>query len=142
MPATHPPSEESPYTAPLTRLSRATTRLSRTFALVNAGGLVLVVALGMTGSALMGTPVLGRVNLGILLGLLQGAVLLWTAARYDHRLSRSCDPAAERIAERLRFERRPVETPADPFGDLWMQQRRGSGTGPAGPAGYPGTVNR
>ena len=85
----------------LAALNRATARLGRGFAVANAAGFAVMVLLACTGGGLLGTEVFGRVNLGIVLGVAQAVGLLWTAARFDRRSTRTCDPLAETLGEGL-----------------------------------------
>jgi uncharacterized membrane protein (DUF485 family) len=98
----------------LARLDRTTMRFNRAFVVANAAVLVTVMLLACTSGGLMGTRLFGRINLGIVLGLVEGTLLLLSAARYDRRLRRNCDPVAESLrADRLREERLFEDRPRD-----------------------------
>ncbi|GAA5019773.1 DUF485 domain-containing protein [Kitasatospora paranensis] len=94
-----------PAVGGLAALHRSTARLARRFAVTNAACFGIIVLSACTGSGLLATEVIGRINLGILLGLFQGVLLLWTAAHYDRRSTGQCDPVADGLRER-RGERR------------------------------------
>ncbi|MGC4986987.1 hypothetical protein ACLQ18_41390 [Streptomyces sp. DT193] len=55
------------------------------FALVNGSALAVHVLLACSAAELMATRVRGEATIGMLAMLVQGSLLVWTAARYDRR---------------------------------------------------------
>ncbi|MGW7052276.1 DUF485 domain-containing protein [Streptomyces sp. NPDC054887] len=53
------------------------------FAVVNAVALCVHLLLALCAAGFLATRVWGQVNIGMLVILVQGCLLLWTAARYD-----------------------------------------------------------
>ncbi|MEZ0096141.1 DUF485 domain-containing protein [Streptacidiphilus sp. EB129] len=99
--ASAPPDAPVPvHTTELGALRRSTLRLSRGFAVANAACFAVTVLLAVTASGLLGTQVFGQVNLGMVLALGQGVLLLWTAAHFDRRSARICDPVADELLAR------------------------------------------
>lgn len=107
-PSAGPPPGGRPSAGPreLAVLRRRTLRITRGFALLNAVPFALTVVLACTAGGLLGTKVLGQFTVGMLLGVVQGALLLWTAARFDRRSAAWCDAEAERLRAVHRTEAR------------------------------------
>ncbi|MFD7908695.1 DUF485 domain-containing protein [Kitasatospora sp. NPDC059722] len=103
-----PPPGARPAVSPreLAVLRRRTLRITRGFALLNGVPLALTVVLACTAGGLLGTKVLGQFTVGMLLGVVQGTLLLWTAARFDRRAAARCDAEAERLRAGHRTEAR------------------------------------
>ncbi|WP_234021408.1 hypothetical protein [Streptomyces sp. 142MFCol3.1] len=64
------------------------------FALVNGSALVVHVLLACSTAELLATRVWRETSIGELTLLLQGSLLVWTAARYDRRADRGPAPHA------------------------------------------------
>lgn len=60
-------------------------RPGRSFALVNGLTLGVHLVLACSAADFLGNRVWGEINVGVLALLLQGSLLMWTAARYDRR---------------------------------------------------------
>ncbi|WP_377274310.1 DUF485 domain-containing protein [Peterkaempfera sp. SMS 1(5)a] len=58
-----------------------------------------MVLLAGAAPGLLATEVIGRINLGLLLCGTLGVLAFLTAARYDRRSARDCDPDADRIRD-------------------------------------------
>jgi hypothetical protein len=89
---------------------------------VNAACFAVMLVLACSWGGLLGVTVIGQVNLGMILILAQGAVLIATAASYDRLFTRECDPLAEEL--RMRREHSdPAPAAEDPGTDLgWPSQ--------------------
>ncbi|MET9409163.1 hypothetical protein ABZX90_25875 [Streptomyces sp. NPDC002935] len=70
------------------------------FALVNGSAFAVHVLLACSAAELMATRVWGEASIGVLALLLQGSLLVWTAARYDRLANRR--PAPQEILEESR----------------------------------------
>lgn len=92
-------------------------RRMRGFAFPTAAGFLLwyvaYVLLACYARDLMATPVLGRVNLGLVIGLAQFASTFALTTAYVRYAERRLDPLAERIRERVENE---TEADARPGG--------------------------
>jgi hypothetical protein len=99
-------------------LRRTTLRLSRSFAAANAVFLGVMVLLACTADGLLGTEVVGRLNLGMLLGLAEGVLLLGTATWFD-RASKLPDRAAGRLADRTVAWDADGQERGDASADAW-----------------------
>ncbi|MGW7378735.1 hypothetical protein [Streptomyces sp. NPDC054794] len=65
------------------------------FALVNGSAFAVHVLLACSAAELLGTRVWRETSIGELALLLQGSLLVWTAARYDRRADRGPAPHAD-----------------------------------------------
>lgn len=70
------------------------------FALVNGSAFAVHVLLACSAAELMATRVRGEATVGMLALLVQGSLLVWTAARYDRRAD--ARPAPQEIWEESR----------------------------------------
>ncbi|GAA0700373.1 hypothetical protein GCM10010193_63900 [Kitasatospora atroaurantiaca] len=79
----------------LTRL-----QLARGFAVANGLFFTAALLLACTAGGLLGTEVIGRINLGMALGLIEGVLLLGSAALFDRRSDRVGDRTADDLRTR------------------------------------------
>jgi len=94
----------------LTRL-----RLARGFAVANGAFFAATLLLACTSGGLLGTEVLGRINLGMALGLIEGVLLLGTAALFDRRSRRAGDRTADALRTRTAGRVERPEESRDPL---------------------------
>lgn len=89
-------------------LRSAAGRLRRRFFAVNAGIFLLVLLLGWSTDGPLATEVVGRVNAGMLLCLLQLVVLVVGAVLFDRGAERTSDRIAARVRAQSAEQQRPV----------------------------------
>ncbi|WP_354644536.1 DUF485 domain-containing protein [Kitasatospora camelliae] len=114
-------------------------RLARGFAVANGALFAVTLLLACTAGGLLGTEVAGRINLGMALGLVQGVLLLGSAALFDRRSRRTGDRAADRLRERITAAtRRPAQPSPAAAGPYGGYAGYGGYGGQSGQGGYGG----
>jgi hypothetical protein len=89
----------------LGELRRLVARARRRFVVANGAVFLLALLLDCSADDLPTRRIVGRVTLGMVLGLVQAALLLATAWRHDRLSARHCDMRAEVLRAHVQRER-------------------------------------
>lgn len=107
----------------LRELARDVARSRRRFAAVNGTWFALALLLDCTAGGLLAHPVLGRVSLGMVVGVVQGALLLTTALWYDRLSARRFDPRGDELRARAEASAHRADARGSRRGAAWTVTR-------------------